>query len=301
MCSVNTPVSFEKKTKCCTYIPSIPNFLAGKILESDVAVFQAYWNRADIRPQGVWPHHDFVAQYHPASPLFGRNREWRCPYYLEKEGGLCGIWESRNGRCATWFCKHLRGKISHDFWSSIETLLTTIEKDLSLWCIHQLKGGSDEFRKAFPQDNQHPAFSVWLKQQSFYEANRSPELLWGEWLNREADFFRQCSRLVMTLRWQDVRDICGSKLESLEKNILKSFARLTSDFFPDVVKLSDFQQIDINNEEIRVWTVNPYDPVTLPKKTLRLLHRENGARMEDVKKIIPGELMLKLFDAGILI
>ena len=302
MCSVEAPVSFEMKTKCCTYVPSIPNFLAGKILENNVAVFEFYWDRADVRPQGVWPDRDFVAQYHPSSPRFGRNLHWRCPYYLEAEGGLCGIWEHRNGRCATWFCKHLRGKISHDFWSSIEALLTSVEKILSLWCIHQLKAGTTEFREAFPIGAEEPVFSVWLKQQSFYEGGGATrDLKWGAWLNRERDFFCECYRLIAPLKWKDVRKICGSKLDLLEQNTLKSYDRLTSDFFPDILKLSDFKMNDISDEEVCLWTVNPYDPVTLSKTTLRLLHRKNGTPMQEVTTIIPKELLLRLFDAGILI
>jgi hypothetical protein len=301
MCSVDIPVPFEIKTKCCTYIPAIPNFLAGKILENNVAVFNSYWKRAHVRPQGVWPHQDFVAQYRPASPLFGRNLDWRCPYYLEKEGGLCGIWEQRNARCATWFCKHLRGKISHDFWSSVEALLTSVEAVLSLWCIHQLKAGSDDFRKIFPLNPEETSFPEWLQQQFFYQGNGARDFIWGEWINRERDFFCACNRLVAALAWNDVWNICGARLDSLEQTVMNCYARITSDFFPDVVKLSEFKQLDVGAEEVRLWTVNPYDPVTLSKETLRLLHRKNGARMEDVTKIIPKELIVKLFDAGILI
>ena len=302
MCSIGAPVSFEMKTKCCTYIPWIPNFLAGKILENQVAVFESYWDRADVRPQGVWPDPDFVAEYHPSSPFFGRNLKWRCPYFLEQEGGLCGIWENRNGRCATWFCKHLRGQISHNFWSATEALLTSLEKILSLWCIHQLKAGSDQFREAFPLSTDEPAFSVWLKQQSFYEGgSATPDLKWGVWLNRERTFFYECYKLIAPLRWKDVREICGSTLNRLEQNMLKCHDRLTSDFFPDVLKLSEFHMLDIGSEEVRLWTINPYDPVTLPKTTVRLLHRKNGTPMEEVTKMVPKELLLKLFDAGILI
>jgi hypothetical protein len=302
MCSVESPVPFEIKTKCCTYTPSIPNFLAGRILENNVAVFNSYWKRAQIRPQGVWPDQEFAAKYHPASPLFGRNIDWRCPYYLEKEGGLCGIWEQRNARCATWFCKHLRGKISHEFWSSIEALLTSVETSLSLWCIHQLNAGSDDFRKVFPLNTQETSFSDWLQQQFFYQGNGvAPDFIWGKWINREREFFSECSRLVTTLGWHDIGKICGARLDSLQETVMKCYARLTSDFFPAVIKLSDFHQIDTGSDEVRLWTVNPYDPVTLPKTTLRFLHRMNGRRMADVTKIVPGELIVKLFDAGILI
>src|SRR5688572_25688607 len=107
MCSENEAIPFDARTKCCTYVPSIPNFLVGKILENKIAVFESNLNLAQVCPQGVWPNEEFTKEYHPASPLFGRNLDWRCPYYLHEQDGLCGIWQHRNARCATWFCKHV--------------------------------------------------------------------------------------------------------------------------------------------------------------------------------------------------
>ena len=310
MCAIDSPVPFELKTKCCTYIPTIPNFLAGKILESNIAVFEAYWDQADIRPHGVMPHQDFADQYHPNSPLFGRNLKWRCPYYLEEEGGLCGIWQSRNARCATWFCKHLRGQISRDLWATIDELLTAAEKILSRWCMHQLEVGSREFRDTFPVEIGQPKFDLWMKQQSFYQKKLllgdfgSAEFhrwTWGTWMGREMDCFCECYRLVQPLGWEDVRKICGEGLQQLEQNTLASYAKLTSDSFPDVLKISDFHQYDLDNGEVRVWTSNPYDPITLSKDTLRRLHRMSGKTTAEVMEEIPKELLRKLFHAGVLI
>jgi hypothetical protein len=310
MSAVDSPVPFEVKTKCCTYIPTIPNFLAGKILESKIAVFEAYWDQADVRPSGVGPHQGFVDEYHQNSSLFGRNLKWRCPYYLAEEGGLCGIWQSRNARCATWFCKHLRGQISRNFWQTIDDLLSAVEKILSHWCIHQLEVGVTEFREAFPLTIQQPALSLWLKQQRLYQKSllykddKSSDFhrwTWGKWFGREKDFFGECYQLVLPLGWEEVRKICGEDLDRLESNALASYAKLTSDFFPDVLKISDFKQADLNNGDVRVWTLNPYDPVVLSKDVLRQLHRLSGKRTTEVMEQIPKELLEKLFNAGVLI
>jgi hypothetical protein len=310
MCGVDSHVPFEAKTKSCTYIPTIQNFLIGKILEGKVAVFEAYWDQADVRPSGVGPHQGFVDEYHQKSPLFGRNLNWRCPYYLAEEGGLCGVWQSRNARCATWFCKHLRGQISRNFWQSIDELLSAVEKILSHWCMHQLEVGSPEFREAFPLSIQQATPGLWLTQQRLYQKSlvykedKSADFqrwTWGKWFGREKDFFCECYQLVLPLSWEDVQRICGEDLEQLKSNTLASFEKLTSDFFPDVLKISDFQQSDLNNGEIRVWTFNPYDPVTLSKDTLRQLHRMSGKRTAEVIEVIPKQLLEKLFNAGILI
>ncbi|MCI0601988.1 hypothetical protein L0156_03165 [bacterium] len=310
MCGADSLITFELKTKCCTYIPVIPNFLAGKIIEAEIPVFDAYFPHADVRPHGVLPHQDFLDQYYPNSPLFGRNLKWRCPYYVEAEGGLCGIWQSRNARCATWFCKHLHGQISRNFWTSIEELLTAVEKNLSHWCIQKLEVGSCEFRDAFPVTTEQPGLDLWMKQQSYYQkrllyGDDAPadfqRWTWGTWIGREKDFFIACYKLIRPLSWKDVQTICGASLQNLEQNTLTSYAKLTSDFFPDVLRLSDFHQAEVNEKEVRIWTSNPYDPITLSKDMLRLLHRMSGRKMAEVRKEILGELLQKLFDAGVLI
>jgi hypothetical protein len=310
MCAADSPVPFELKTKCCTYIPTIPNFLAGKILESKIAAFEAYWDQADVRPSGVGPHQGFIDEYRQNSSLFGRNLNWRCPYYLAEEGGLCGIWQSRNARCATWFCKHLRGQISRNFWQTIDELLSAVEKILSHWCMRQLEVGSTEFRDAYPLTIKQTTPGLWLKQQRLYQkslvykdekADEFQHWTWGKWFGREKDFFGACHQLVLPLSWQDVRKICGEDLEQLERKTLSSYKKLTSDFFPDVLKISDFKQADLNNRDVRVWTFNPYDPVVLSKETLRMLHRMTGIRIVEVEQQIPKELLQKLYNTGVLI
>lgn len=303
MCTAESPIRFEIKTKCCTYIPSIPNFLAGMILKQNeaVEVFESYLDRADIRPHGVRPHEEFTKQYHPASPLFGRNLNWRCPYYLEKEGGLCGIWQMRNARCATWFCKHLRGEISRSFWTAIETLLTSIEKSLSCWCIHELEAGSVEFREAFPFEIGKQPFATWIKQQAFYQMSIRTEWAWGKWFNREREFFIQAGSLVHPLTWQHVTAICGRGIAPLLENVLDSYETLQNTQFPETIRIASFEQTDVDESEVRIWNGNPYDTITLPKHTLRLLHRMSGRKIDEIKGEVPFDLLQKLINAGILI
>ena len=302
MCSVDSVVPFEARTKCCTYIPTIPNFLTGKILEKEISVFEMYFKRANVTPLGVSPNKEFIAQYNPSSSLFGRNLDWRCPYYLEEQGGLCGIWEHRNSRCATWFCKHLRGQISREFWSAIDRLLTEVERALTCYCIHQLEAGSVEFRQAFPVETQEARFGIWIRQQSFQSKKwlgQDPD--WGRWLDRKKEFFQECHRLIDRLDWKDVQSICGPGLQPLEQEVLLAYEKLRSDFFPEILQLGDFQQSEGSGDEVRVWTSNPYDPVVLTKTALRILHRMNGKKMDHVALVVPQKLLKQLFDAGVIL
>jgi hypothetical protein len=300
MCADGSHITFDQKVKCCSCIPVIPNFLAGRILSEHISVFQSYFPKADVRPQGVYPHNDFLVDYNERSPLFGNRIEWQCPYYLEKEGGKCGIWQNRNSGCATWFCKYLRGHISREFWIATDALLTTVEKSLSNWCVHELEAGSVDFRNAFPFETQEVTFGLGLKQQEFF-FHSPAEIVWGKWLKREKDFFFECDNKVRNLSWNDVRTICDSGIEALLEKALEAYETIRSDFFPEVIKISSYQQMEKNDTEVLVWIDTPYDPVSITKVDFRLLHRMNGLKMSEARKHFPREMLQKLFDGGILV
>src|SRR5262249_13685983 len=104
---------FDPQTKCCTYIPELPNFLVARILEDrspEAARGRATLEKriaegVAVTPLGVGRSPTFRMIYQHTAELsgFGRNRALRCPHYLEDEGGKCGIWRHRKSTCATWF------------------------------------------------------------------------------------------------------------------------------------------------------------------------------------------------------
>ena len=107
---------FHPATKCCTFVPLLPNFLVGRILaDSDPAgasgrrsVLERLRAADGVSPLGL----DVPRRYgflYGHNGGFGRTPSMRCPHYLETEGGLCGVWKHRNSICSTWFCKHDRG------------------------------------------------------------------------------------------------------------------------------------------------------------------------------------------------
>ena len=99
---------FEPEMKCCVYQPSLPNFLAGRSVGVDTV-------RARIEAGiGVGP---LVLERPPSYDLVhrhtinaaGRTKALRCPHFVTADG-TCGIWENRDALCATWFCRHVRGR-----------------------------------------------------------------------------------------------------------------------------------------------------------------------------------------------
>ena len=87
---------FNEKYKCCTYYPSLPNYLIGgalidqsqkgrHILKSKIK------ERVVVTPFGLPAPGDYLVLYDKKSGAFGNSRKLLCPYFLE-DSGQCGIW-----------------------------------------------------------------------------------------------------------------------------------------------------------------------------------------------------------------
>src|SRR4051812_32573116 len=92
-------VFFEPRSKCCTFLPDVPNFLVGRILRDqapEMALGRASMDRRvdakiGVTPLGVGQPSSYLLWYNHSKSAFGRSQTLRCPHYIE-EGGLCGIW-----------------------------------------------------------------------------------------------------------------------------------------------------------------------------------------------------------------
>ena len=138
---------FNAETKCCTYHPSLPNFLVGMLLadespemaEGRARIRETMRNGVRVTPWGLPAPRDHTLRYSAAGGSgFGISRALRCPYYLTESGG-CGIWRYRNSVCSTWFCKHVRGSTGHRFWEALKSLLGRVEFILGSWCLSTMK------------------------------------------------------------------------------------------------------------------------------------------------------------------
>jgi hypothetical protein len=298
---------FDVATKCCTYIPETPNFLAGQILLDDDPEFtkgksafqDQLQNHLIATPLGVSASAEYWALYRHATDNagFGQTRGLRCPYFFEDEGGKCGIWRHRNSRCATWFCKYVRGSIGVIFWKYMDQLLSESERLLSQWCILQLDIGPKALELLFPPPPSEPTAD-------------HPEKFWGKWRGRESEFFIECSKLVTALHWKDVESICGAELQRIARLTQKAFADLTSFELPSGLQIGYWKKVlPLNADTYRVWTYNQYDPLDLPKSVLDCLRYFDGRTTQEAIDTIFSEQGLrietrdlrKLTDFGILI
>jgi hypothetical protein len=115
MCVPDAARSFRPDTKCCTFLPTLHNFLVGRVLaDSDpesatgrATVIARMQKKVGVNPLGLGPTRAHNLIYEDGGhAVFGKSRALLCPHYLD---GMCGVWKHRESTCATWFCKYVRG------------------------------------------------------------------------------------------------------------------------------------------------------------------------------------------------
>lgn len=274
---------FNPDTKCCTYLPVLPNFLVGRMLADDSSEFArgrvTLEARLDARlavsPFGIGRSATFDLLYVTSgTSWFGRARSMRCPHYIEESGGQCGVWRHRAAVCATWFCKHARGAVGQRFWQTLHRLLSAVERELSLWCALELGVGSNAIERFLNERKQAPAPGPGdLDGVAGVEARQA----FGDWSGRERDFFKECARLVDALRWPDIERICGPEVRALTALTREAFDDLRSRTIPRTLRVGTFKVIGPGQRSSVVEGYDGSDSLELPNEVLDVLHHFDGS------------------------
>jgi len=312
--------SFDRSTKCCTYVPEIFNFLVGSVLADEPADDAARVGRAsvearirrgvEVTPLGLGRPRPYLMMYRGSLDAFGHARTMKCPHYVDEAGGLCGVWRHRMSMCATWYCKHERGAVGQHFWKSVERVLSRAERALSMHCVAQLDLGRDALEQLIRVHDGSAGDSPLRADE--IDGRDDPlrhERLWGNWAGREEAFFLACADLVRGLSWRDLRALAGPDLAVAERLLLDAHRDLTSQELPEVVQLGPFQVLSSDAETMRVATYSSFDPLELPRALADVLHRFDGRPVDDVIETVSSgdgveldrELVRKLLDFKILV
>jgi hypothetical protein len=309
--------TFNPSTKCCTYLPIIPNFLAGEILLDDdpaaergrASVRRRIDARVAVTPLGLGRSPAYQLLYDSGEDTFGRATSLRCPHYLDEAGGKCGIWKHRNSTCATWFCKHERGATGLRFWRSVDRLLHTVEEALVRWCIAEADLDSATLERLFPP----PLFGQKARPTAGdldgQGDRKLHEELWGEWSGREAELYIRCARQVASLTWREVLKIAGPTAQVAVRLLREAQRDVTSRGLPRRMRVGSLRIVDTNAACTRVQTYSPFDPQTLPSPLLSALGRFDGRATDEVLLEIgerdgldvTGALLERLVDFRILV
>lgn len=296
---------FNPRTKCCTYLPELTNFLTGQILiDNDPnmikgrASIEARINEGvAVTPFGLGRHPKYAMLYDNMEvQAFGRSQSLRCPHYIDEQGGLCGIWKYRNSVCSTWFCRYVRGPAGSDFWGTAKNLLVAIEQDLAHWCVAELEIGSQALRLLFkPRSLREPGKLIDLDS---LEGRANPEmqrLVWGNWFGREQEFYRECARLVTPLDWQGVLSICGPHVRVRALLLQRAHEQLASGEVPPRLRFTNFTVAESGPDSCRVHhATQGMESLKLSTRLMSLLWYFDGRPTTEVIEQIIEEKKLRI-------
>lgn len=315
-----TGLFFHADTKCCTYVPQIPNFLVGRILDDGdpalapgrASVERRIDARLGVTPVGlVRPPVQALLYQHGASAGFGRATSLRCPHYRADAGGACGIWRHRNGVCSTWFCKHGRGATGGRFWQALEQLLAIVERDLARWCLLEIGVEAGVLARLLPRgvDRGVAGVSLDAGELDGTVPEAAYRALWGSWQGRERELFRRAAALVNDLRWADVARIGGAGVAAFARVVVDAHERHGDNGIPARLVVGPFRVVTARRERVAVVTYSPYDPLELPRLLVDVLPYFDGRptaealrRIRRERRInVQPDLVRRLVDFGVLI
>lgn len=292
---------FSPQTKCCSYVPKLPNYLVGRILADEdtalasgrASVLARLQAGVSVTPLGLEQSPVFLALYgRSPSTLSGQSRTILCPHYLADEGGRCGIWKHRNSVCTTYFCKYVRGATGQSFWRTLHQLLTAIEENLARWCVYELDPGGKSLKLLFPLMEENALIDP-------HALDGAPEpqrhrALWGDWAGREADYYQACARLVEPLTWPDVLARSGPTVGIYARLTSVAYRQLTSAQLPPALEVGSFRSVRLNADTQVVSSYSGYDPIELPKSLLEVLHYFDGRPTRQALAAISAERSIKI-------
>lgn len=264
-----TEISFQPNLKCCTYQPTLPNFLVGAVL-SDAApeiaegkrrVQERIRSRMGVTPQWLSPSRKYRVLLDAArATSFGRSKVLLCPFFVDEGGGLCSIWRHREAVCSTFFCKHEAGAAGHAFWTAQKQLLAQHEVALSRYAA----------RAVFP-DAAEPAFPrMRLTLEDLEDRpprNDDYDACWGEWAGREEELYRRTFEVVSALTEEKVRELLAEepRTEELIANLGAKYDAATSPRLAERLMMNpDLRATPMGDSgAMAVTTYSAYDPMML--------------------------------------
>jgi Fe-S-cluster containining protein len=202
---------FSPDLKCCTYHPTLPNFLVGALFaDADPALDEgrrrvraAIARRAGVSPEWVGPPRKYRVLLEAGRVRgFGRARALVCPYL---DSGRCSIWRHRESVCSTFYCKYAGGAKGKAFWMAQKHVMAGVEAALARWAARAVDPGlrepevplleltAEDLDDLPPRDAEYAA-------------------CFGAWVGREEELYVACHERVAAM----TRDEFASVIEAAE-------------------------------------------------------------------------------------
>lgn len=300
--SAAAQIAFKPNLKCCTYHPTIPNFLVGAVLsDSDPQIAEGQRrmkerveSRIGVTPMWLSPSRKYRVLLDAArGTSFGRSKVLLCPFFVDEGGGLCSVWRHREAVCSTFFCKHEAGAAGHAFWTANKQFIAHIEVVLSRHAA----------RTVFP-DATEPDFPRMRLTQEDLE-DRAPKELdyiacWGEWAGRELEFYKRTHEVVAGLSTSDVDAILAEEpsTDKLRKAVEDAYEAIRNPKLAErLIKNPDLRALEMPNGSRAVTTYSAYDPIMLTPELWAVLDEfKAGETLAEMRERLDKEQDLTIED-----
>jgi Fe-S-cluster containining protein len=296
---------FRPDIKCCSYHPTLPNYLVGATLEDESAELGPGRQRlrakiaARIGVTPFWlaaPRKYLVLLAAARESSFGRSESLLCPYY-ERDGGTCSIWKNRESVCATFFCKHVAGATGHAFWAALRRYMEHVERTLAR---HAAKTVAPDVTEPDTPRNVLTREDLEDRPSSDAEYTR----YWRDWSGREGEFYVECAKCVRKMTSGDfARVVDDAGGQALLAEALSRYGDATQPKLAARLVLNRDMRVVPGAGGVGVTTYSRYDSLFLTQDLYDALSQFTGEdsvetvlerlRIEyDVE--LPRELLLEL-------
>jgi Fe-S-cluster containining protein len=235
---------FKAESRCCTYHPDLPNFLAGRALRRGgigAAKIRARLEHLETRyATGIVRPPELEKMYQELGKAsFGNTEELTCPYWTSGTHN-CTIYADRNAVCRTWHCKSVDGARGHGAWTALRWLLLELESILA-----KTVTTSDA------------------------PAREAPLETWVEW-------YIACAERVDQLEIETLKTLRTPRLELLISEVARA-VQVRDATLPEVVapSVADWF-VETNGVALTAWS--GYDLIDAPTWIFELLSRMDGTK-----------------------
>ena len=269
-------VYFRPDTKCCTYHPSLANYLVGAILrdpspemaEGKRRIRERIASRIGVVPYCLAPPAKYLLLYNASkATAFGRSATLRCPYLTDDS--RCSVWRHRESICSTFFCKYDAGEAGVLFWRAFKAYLSHVESSLAGWAA-----------KAVAKDVQQPRWKDDVITVEDLDDRPPKEVTyratWGSWLGREEEFYVACYNKVRNLSRLQFAKLVDETVKGREtlSDLRARYTSLTNPKLPERLALNKkLRRLPVANGVVVTTTYNVYDSMVLEKELFETLEK----------------------------
>jgi hypothetical protein len=305
---------FNPDTKCCTFMPILPNYLVGSILADDTPEMAEGKKRIRAvisKLIGVTPHHlsrprKMTLVMSGYGEAFGRAKSLLCPYYDgSNPAGACTIWRHREVICLTYHCKYAGGKRGYDYWGALKTYLGFVQRSLARSATQAVdpKVVEPVFKKNLLTvediDDLPPKEADYKK-------------WWGSWVGREEEFYLKCWEWVTKISpaafAKNIDEVPDGKTALAD--LVAKYDLLENKVLPSTLVRNGRMKESHVGEKVVVTSYHPYDSFALDKELYEVVGMfkadqtlsQNLDRLKRDEGVeLAPELIEYLFMAGVLI